>query len=189
MIPIKLSNELQRWEVLKHLLSLEREDLRLRFGYTPTEYIITDYVNNSWNKEGHQWFGMYDTAFDGVIATMHIAPMGEETAEIGFTVHEKFRNRGLGTKLFERATTWAQAHDIKKLFMHCLSENKAVRTIAKKNEMHIITIHGGEAEADLVLKQDVLAPIADAVLDRIALYDMLLINQQKLMTNIFRIKQ
>ena len=189
MIPIKLNHKLQREEVLKQLLSLEREDLRLRFGYTPTEEIITTYVNDSWCKDGDQWFGMYDRSFDGVIATMHIAMMGDSAAEIGFTVDKSFRNRGLGTKLFERATTWARAHDVEKLFMHCLSENKAVRSIAKKNEMHVITIIGGEAEADLVLKQDVLAPIADVMLDRIALYDMLLINQQKFMTNIFRITQ
>jgi len=189
MTPIKLTHELQREEVLRHLLSLEREDLRLRFGYMPTEEIITKYVQDSWNRDNNQWFGIYDKSVDGVIATMHISVMSDNTAEIGFTVHKNFRNRGLGTQLFDRAITWATAHNIDKLFMHCLTENKAVRSIAKKNEVHVITIQGSEARADLVLKKDMLAPMADAALDRIALYDMLLINQQKFLANIFRITQ
>jgi GNAT superfamily N-acetyltransferase len=132
---------------------------------------------------------MYDSSYEGVIATMHVAMIGESTAEFGFTVHKDFRNRGFGSILFERAVTWAKAHNIDKVFMHCLSENKAVRSIAKKNEMHVITIQGGEAEADLVLPKDLVAPMTDVMLDRMAVYDMLLINQQKFLKNIFRIKQ
>ena len=184
MLPIKLSTESQREQVISHLLSFDADDLRLRFGYTPTEYIIRKYVEDSWGKSGNRWFGIYSPEADGVIATLHVALMNDDQAEFGFTVDSRFRNRGFGSELFSRGVTWAKALSVKKVFMHCLSENAAVRKIAKKNEMHVITLDGDEAEADLALPRDFSAPWADLMLDRIAIYDMLFVNQQKLLNNI-----
>ena len=186
MTPIKLSSDLQRQEVVKHLLSLDREDLRLRFGYTPTDSIIEQYVSESWSRVGDRWFGIYDSDHEGLVATLHIAKIDNESAEFGFTVSKDMRNQGVGNALFKRGAVWAKAQSVKKLFMHCLSENKAVQSIAKKNEMHVVTILGGEAEADLALPYDPSAIISDVLLDRVSVYDMLLVNQQKLMSTFFR---
>lgn len=184
MTPIKLSSDLQKQEVITHLLSLDREDLRLRFGYTPTESIITQYVTNSWDKADDRWYGIYHPEYDGVIATLHAAQMDKETAELGFTVSKHFRGHGFGDALFSRGAVWAKARGIKKLFMHCLSENKAVQRIAKKNGMHVVTMLGGEAEADLALPYDPTAIVSQALIDNIAVYDMLFVNQLKIFNKI-----
>lgn len=184
MTPIKLSSDLQRKEVIAHFLSLPKEDLRLRFGYTPTDSIIEKYVNDSWGKTDNDWYGMYDADREGVVATLHISQMDDETAELGFTVSSDLRRRGNGDALFKRGATWAKARGIKRLFMHCLTENVAVQRIAKKNGMHVVRMIGGEAEADLALPYDPTAIVNQALLDNIAVYDMVLVNQLKFFNNI-----
>jgi RimJ/RimL family protein N-acetyltransferase len=182
MTPIKLTSDVQKKEVLTHLLSLDNEDLRLRFGYTPTDSIIEKYVDDSWDKRGNQWFGVYDTKIDGLIATLHVSLMNHSAAEIGCTVLSDYRNNGIGSDLFVRGTTWAKANDVKEIYIYCLSENKAIQKIVKNNQMHIVTIERGEAEATLSTPYDPLATIKDVLLDRVAVYDMILLNQQKFFT-------
>ena len=186
MTPIKLSLDLQRQEVIKHLLSLDKEDLRLRFGYTPTDSIIEKYVTDTWNTDGNRWFGIYHPEFDGVVGTLHVAQMKDDTAEFGFTVDKRLRGKGYGDALFKRGMLWAKARMVKHIFMHCLSENKIIQHIAKKNCMHVVRLMGGEAEADLVVPKDYSAPYSEAVVDNIAIYDMLLVNQQKMLATLFR---
>lgn len=184
MTPIKLSSDLQRQEVVDHLLSLSREDLRLRFGYTPTDSIIQKYVEDSWEKVDHRWYGIYDADREGLVATLHVAQMDSETAEFGFTVSTDLRRRGNGDALFKRGITWAKARGVKRVFMHCLSENIAIQRIAKNNGMHVVKMIGGEAEADLALPQDPTAIFGQAILDNMAVYDMLFVNQLRLFNNI-----
>lgn len=186
MTPIKLNTELQKKEVLSHLLSLEREDMRLRFGYTPTDSIIEKYVEDSWSDINNQWFGVYDDKSEGCIASLHVNVISNQIAEFGCTVDPRYRNHGIGGDLFKRGLTWAKKFNVKKIFMHCLSENKAIQKIAKKNNMDVITLSDGEAEATLSTSFDPTAPYVDVVLDRMAVYDMLLIKQLKFIKNFLR---
>ena len=179
MLPIKLKTSAQKEEVLKHFLSLELEDLRLRFGYLPNEYAITKYINDSWERIGDRWFGIYDVEHDGLIATLHVAKLDEESCEFGFTVTKDQRNKGIGDKLFKRGIIWAKARAMKHVFMQCLTENKAMQKIARNNQMHVVTLDYEEAEADLDVSYDPTAAITEVLIDNIAVYDMLLINQQK----------
>ena len=182
MTPIKLSSDLQRQEVIAHLLSLDPEDLRLRFGYRPTEEIITKYVNESWLRSDDRWFGIYHHELDGIVGTLHVADMGNDTAEFGFTVDKRLRGKGYGNVLFSRGSTWAKARGIKHVFMHCLTENAIIQHIAKKNNMNVVRLFGGESEADLTLPTDYTAPINEAIIEQIAIYDMLMVNQQRIIS-------
>lgn len=184
MTPIKLSSDLQRQEVINHLLSLNKEDLRLRFGYTPSDDTIAKYVNDSWDRTNDRWYGIYDSNHDGVIATLHVAQMNIDTAELGFTVSKDVRGSGYGEALFNRGILWAKARAIRHIFMHCLSENKAIQHIARKHSMNVITQFGGESEADLSLPYDPSALLSQALVDNIAIYDMICVNQLKLFNNI-----
>ena len=186
MTPIKLSTDLHRQEVINHLLSLDLEDLRLRFGYMPTEYVIEKYVTDSWTKKSGRWFGVYDAEHDGLIATLHIAIIDQDSAEFGFTVSKDQRKKGIGDTLFKRGVLWATARNKNNIFMHCLSENQAIKKIAKNNSMHVVTLSDGESEADLVLQSNATAKFSEALVDNMAVYDMLLVNQQKFWFNIFR---
>ena len=184
--PIKLSSDLQRQEVINHLLSLDREDLRLRFGYAPTESIIERYVNDTWGTKTDSWFGIYHQDHEGVVGTLHTSKIKDDMAEFGFTVDKALRGQGLGDRMFKRASLWARARGIKKIFMHCLSENTVVQHIAKKNGMNVVRLNGGEAEADLILPIDYSAPLSEVLMEKMAIYDMLLINQHRLISKYFR---
>lgn len=185
MVPLKLLTEIQKEEVIKHLLSLDSNDLRLRFGYMPTESIITQYVTDSWGKTYSRWFGVYDSNTEGLVATLHVSILDDDSAELGFTVAKNLRRRGIGNDLFQRGVTWAKSLGAKKFYMHCLTENKAVQRIAHKNNMHTVTVGDGESEATLSTPYDPRAPFMDVMLDRIAVYDMMLINQQKIINTLF----
>lgn len=178
MIPIRLSTNAQKEEVLKHFLSFERSDLYLRFGYMPNEYAITKYIEESWERPNDRWFGIYDVS--GLMATLHIAKLDEDSCEFGFTVDKEQRNKGIGDTLFKRGILWAKARAYKHVYMQCLTENKAMQRIARKNEMHVVTLDYDEAEADLDVSYDPTAAVAEMVIDNIAIYDMLFVNQQKL---------
>lgn len=185
MVPLKLNTEIQKKEVIAHLLSLDHNDLRLRFGYIPPESTIIAYVSDSWQKTYDRWFGVYDSATDGLVATLHVSIMDDNSAELGFTVATNLRRRGIGNDLFKRGVTWAKANGVKKFYMHCLTENKSIQRIARKNDMHTITLGDGESEATLSTSYDPSAPFVDVFLDRIAVYDMLLVNQQRIINVLF----
>ena len=76
---------------------------------------------------------------------------------------------------------WAKARAVKHVYMQCLSENKAMQKIARNNKMHVVTLDYDEAEADLDVSYDPTAAVTELMFDNMAVYDMLFINQQKLL--------
>jgi GNAT superfamily N-acetyltransferase len=74
----------------------------------------------------------------------------ERVAEFGVSVSRSARGRGVGTRLFERASVHCRNSDIDTLYMQCLSSNKTMMHIAKKAGMEIQREYG-EADAHLHL--------------------------------------
>lgn len=179
MTPLKLSTKVQKEEVIQHLLSFDLSDRRLRFGYIPSEYAISEYVNKSWARKSDTWFGIYDVDHEGLVATLHIAKLEKDSCEFAFTVAENKRNRGIGDILFKRGVTWAKARGIKRVYIQCLSENKAMQKIARNNSMDVNVLSYDEAEANMDIPYDPTAVIADTILNGMAIYDMIFINRQK----------
>jgi hypothetical protein len=69
--------------------------------------------------------------------------------------------------------------------MHCLTENQAMRHIAKKNDMVIVSLDG-ESDANVLV--DPPTPVTvweDAYLDKIAMYDMIYKKQMRLFKNFY----
>ena len=169
MIPRKLSVIDER-RLVTHLTSLQGEDRRLRFGGVVSDNYILEYVKGSFNNES-KWFGV--DHIDGTLAAAcHVAVVDGE-AELGCSVDPMFRNQGLAQLMFDRAVTWLRTRGITEVFMHCLSENGAMKHIARKNEMTVISEQG---ESDANVHIDPATPMTtfkDAYLDRIAMYDMI----------------
>lgn len=177
MIPRKLKG-LKDKELLKqHLYSLEGEDRRLRFGSAVSNTYIRDYVDLSWNDAKNQWFGC---DIDGeIVSACHVAIYNNE-GELGCSVDEAYRGHGLAQEMFDRAVTYLRTHNIKEVYMHCLTENQAMKHIAKKHNMVVVSCDG---ETDAKVKVEPPSPITiykDAYLDRVAIYDMLIRTQSKL---------
>lgn len=169
---------LDKQRIINNLINLQGDDRRLRFGTMCTDDYIKDYVTKSFEQES-KWFGV-DHIDGHLVATCHVAIYNGQ-AELGCCVDEGYRGEGLAQQMFDRAVTWLRTKGITDVCMHCLSENGAMKHIARKNDMAVVTEYG-ETEANVHLEPSTpVAHIADAYADRIALYDMVYKNNVKMM--------
>ncbi len=176
--PIRELDASERSLFLAHLLRLAAEDRYLRFGSPLSDAAIEHYVAGiDWRTD--TIFGVFD---DGLVlaAAGHFAPVTRpaatpaslgQTAEFGLSVAADARGQGLGTALFVRAAAHARNFGISSLFMHCLSENRAMIRIARRAGMEIRQTHG-EADAYLALEPGTIATVIEEGVQRqIALFD------------------
>lgn len=183
MIPRKLT-VLDAGKLKSHLQNLEGEERRLRFGGSVNDEYISEYVEKSF-KENSKWFGV--DHIDGyLVAACHVAIIDND-AELGCSVDKDFRNQGLAQLMFDRAVTWLRSRGINHVFMHCLSENGAMKHIARKNEMTVVSCCG-ESDAEVNLEPATpFTTLVDAYADRVAVYDMVFKNNMRIMRNIFKV--
>lgn len=168
MLPQKLSHYYEKTLVTKHLQELADTDRRLRFGFIVTNDYIARYVDEYWDKPG-AWFGTYDGS--NLVAVVHVSILKDE-AELGLSVNVGYRHRKLGQKLFERAAIYIKSKNIKHVFMHCLSENMAMRHMAQKYGMTTITSFGeSDARTTIDFPFTPLDSMNEAVAQQLALYD------------------
>ena len=176
MIPRKLSL-LDKYKLIMHLQSLQGEERRLRFGGSVSDSYIESYVEKSFDGES-KWFGI-DHIDNKIVAACHVAII-DDMAELGCSVDADYRNQGIAQAMFDRAVTWLRTKGIQDVCMHCLSENGAMKHIARKNDMVVVSEYG---ESDANVHLDPPTPIVhmvDAYADRMAMYDMLAKEQIKI---------
>ena len=81
------------------------------------------------------------------------------------------RGHGIGTALVARASEHARNRRTMRLYMHCLAENAAMMTIARRTGMSIV-INAGEADAHLALPPASPASVTrECFSDQLALID------------------
>ena len=125
----------------RHFLSLEGEDLRLRFGATMAPALIVSYVDRI-DFDLDAVFGVHDDEL-ALVGVVHVGFSGD-IAELGLSVLSGHRGRGIGSALLARAADHVRNRFVTRLFMHCLAENATMMHIARKLEMNIC-ISTGEA--------------------------------------------
>jgi len=168
MRPRKLSL-LDQPNIIKHLTSLQGHDRRLRFGCMVSDDYIVDYVNKSFVSDS-KWFGVVDT--DNIVAACHVAFIDKQ-AELGCSVNIEYRGTGLAQSMFDRAMNWVRIRGVTEVYMHCLSENGAMKHIARKNDMLVVS-ECGDSDASVHVKPATpFVHFEDAYADRLSMYDML----------------
>lgn len=126
-----------------HLLRLNAEDRRLRFGFAIDDAGIRAHVAHL-DVRGNRILAQVDD--DGrVVGAAHIALIDQRTAEFAFSVDLAWRGRGLGGRLFDRAVLWARNRGVRIAHVYCLADNHIMRQIARKAEAEIHT-EAGESE-------------------------------------------
>ena len=146
-VAIKQIFATSREKLVRHFQKLEPDDQRLRFGISQSPESIKSYVDHI-NFDRDALFGVYDDELE-LAGVAHVA-LDKDTAEFGVSVLTAHRGEGIGTALFERAHSFARNHYIHTLYVHCLTENKAMMHIARKAGMRIQT-DSGESDAWLEL--------------------------------------
>ena len=152
VVPIRSLGPTYRERIATHLLALEPQDRYLRFGYCATDQHIRSYVDQL-DFERDEIFGVYNRRLE-LIAMAHLALAQhsghEQCAEFGVSVLSQGRGQGLGTRLFERATIHARNAGVDMIFIHALTQNRAMLNIVRKAGA-IVKGDGADSEAYLAL--------------------------------------
>jgi RimJ/RimL family protein N-acetyltransferase len=152
VVPVRELHAGYRAEILRHLLLLNDEDRRLRFGTQTPDEVIEQYVGHlDFNKDSV--FGSFDAQLN-LIGMAHLAYLPKikgqaRTAEFGVSVLPNGRGQGIGTALLERAAVHSRNTLVESLFVHCLSNNRPMMHLAQKAGMLVEYAHG---DADAYLK-------------------------------------
>lgn len=151
-VPVLELHTSHKPEVLQHLLSLNEEDRRLRFGTQTPDQVIHQYVERL-DLDKDTVFGCFDAKLQ-LIGMAHLAYLPKavgqaQAAEFGVSVLPKGRAQGIGTALLARAAVHARNTNIETLFVHCLANNKAMMHLAQKAGMQVEYAYG---DADAYLK-------------------------------------
>lgn len=115
-----------------HLLALDPESRRTRFGMATTDEFISQYASRciTLNAIIHGAF-----IGDTLIGVAEMRPIGDfayDEAEVAFSVAREWRNAGIGTELFGRTLRSARNRGYSRLYMTCLKHNAPMRSLARK---------------------------------------------------------
>ena len=173
----------QTAEMLAHFSSLPGEDLRLRFGAPMRPLALQKYVDGI-DFSNDRVFGIFNRELR-LVSVAHLAvDLERDFAELGLSVAHESRRRGHGEALLRRAATHAASLGLHRIYMHCLSENRALMGLARKAGFKIVAARG-EADASKQLEETRPESIAmEIVSDRIALVDSVYKHQAKLLRTI-----
>jgi GNAT superfamily N-acetyltransferase len=132
-----------------HLLRLDQESRRMRFGTPVTDFFIEQYAENALGSHSiaHGYF--MDGVLRGVAELRGFRGVSGGEAEAAFSVEIGYQNKGIGTELFSRTVLAARNRGISKLFVNFLSQNARMQAIAKKFDA-VVTYDsdGGHAEIE-----------------------------------------
>lgn len=125
-----------------HLLRLDKESRRLRFGMPACDDFIRDYADRT-SSLNSLVYGYYrDGVMRGAAEMRQIGEGFSTTAEGAFSVESDYQDRGIGSELLGRLVRSARNRGISRLYMNCLAENRKMQRIAKKFSAELHFDHG-----------------------------------------------
>ncbi|MDA7946545.1 MAG: GNAT family N-acetyltransferase [Hyphomicrobiaceae bacterium] len=115
-----------------HLLKLDGESRRMRFGMAVDDQFIRNYADRLQDLKSI----IYGHTVDGEVrAAAELRPLGRSVhgeAEAAFSVEENYQNSGIGTELLGRVIRAARNRSIHRIYMNCLAENRRMQAVARK---------------------------------------------------------
>ena len=138
-------------EYLAHLLALDQESRRWRFGYSANDFSIEKYVNDSGDRD--IFIGIRETAPGReIISAMHLS-MSDETrsAEMGISTVQTHRRQGHAERVLKFAMVVLRNRGVFQLYTTCLSDNQPLLGLFKKLGVTSISHEPGGREARVSL--------------------------------------
>jgi len=116
----------------EHLLRLDAESRRRRFGSPVNRFFIEHYTQRALSQESivHGFF--VDGVLRGVAELRGCGESDRGRAEAAFSVERGWQQRGVGSELLERTILTARNRGIHTIYMNCIAENRAMQAMAKK---------------------------------------------------------
>jgi GNAT superfamily N-acetyltransferase len=125
-----------------HLLRLDRETRRLRFGMAVNDDFIVEYSSHIGDTKGLV-YGYY--ANGEMHAAAEIRLLGDAwpaDAEGAFSVEPAHQNQGIGTELLGRIIRAARNRGVQRLYLNCMAENRKMQRICRKYDAELQFDHG-----------------------------------------------
>jgi GNAT superfamily N-acetyltransferase len=120
-----------------HLLRLDPESRRSRFGSPVNNFFIEHYASRALSADSI----VHGLFVDGTLrAVAELRVYGKPfpfDAEAAFSVERPWQGRGIGTLLLERTILAAKNRHIRTIYLNCLAENRRMQAVAKKHEAHL----------------------------------------------------
>jgi GNAT superfamily N-acetyltransferase len=135
-----------------HLLRLDAESRRSRFGGAVSDEFLRNYVELSFGLDAvvHGFFA--DGMLRGAAELRPLGPGLAEEAEAAFSIERPWQSHGVGSALLQRTLLAARNRGIKSLHMSCLAENRRMQQLARKFDAELSFDFGsvvGEVEQPL----------------------------------------
>jgi GNAT superfamily N-acetyltransferase len=137
-----------RESLARHFKAFSPDDRRLRFGLPVSDAHIDAYVRGLDLEQAHV-YGVRAGPDEEWLGIGHL-DAGPGMTELGLSVLPAARGHGLGAAIFRYAVGQAARAGISRLYMHFLTSNKAIASIARRAGMSIDS-EAGEADAFLVV--------------------------------------
>jgi GNAT superfamily N-acetyltransferase len=133
-----------------HLLRLDPESRRNRFGGAVSDAFIENYIELSLGLDAviHGFF--VDGMLRGVAELRPLGKTFDGEAEAAFSIEKPWQSHGVGSALLERTLLAARNRGIKLMHMACLANNRRMIDLAKKFDAELKFDFGsvvGEVEA------------------------------------------
>jgi RimJ/RimL family protein N-acetyltransferase len=124
-----------------HLLRLDADSRRMRFGMSVDDDFIRDYAERTASMDSLIIGYFYAGEMRGA-GELRLLGEGSSDAEGAFSVEKDHQNRGIGSDLLGRLVRAARNRGVSRLYMNCLAENRKMQRIAKKFEAELHFDHG-----------------------------------------------
>lgn len=131
-----------RSHLVQHYLSLSSESRFSRFGVVFPDHAILNFVGRIDFSMGIH-FGIFDQGI--LVGVAQLSPWGDraKSLEFGVSVAEDYRNKGLGSRLWEVCENWALENDISHIQVLHADTNSAIIGLCRKFEL---TVHREDGE-------------------------------------------
>jgi len=133
----------------EHLLRLDSESRRNRFGGSVSDEFLRNYVDLSFSLDAITHGFFVDGVLRGAAELRPLGPGLSTEAEAAFSVEQPWQSHGVGSALLERTLLAARNRGIKSLHMACLAENRRMQQLARKFDAELTFDFGsviGEVE-------------------------------------------
>jgi RimJ/RimL family protein N-acetyltransferase len=125
-----------------HLLRLDKDSRRLRFGLVVSDEFIIDYAERTRQMQNVIYGFFVGRDMHAAAELRMIGDTWHGEAEAAFSVEPPYQDSGVGTELLGKVIVAARNRGVDRLYMNCLSENRKMQRIAKKFEAELFYDHG-----------------------------------------------
>lgn len=141
--------------LLAHLMRLDGEARRLRFGNPVNDHFLERYASLALGADALVKGLFVDGVLRGVAELRYLSGSRSE-AEGAFSIEPAFQGHGFGDRLFGRLIAAARNRGVRRLFLTCLRENRRMQAIATKHGADLSFVEGD-------VTAEIRRPYADAV--------------------------